>query len=646
MIRAISILTWLTCAALPCLAATPPAAQLLPADTLGLISVPDWDKAFRAWTESAYGKLWADPAMKPFRDKVIQGWKDDFEGPLEKRLGIRLADYADLLHGQVSLAYVQNGWGTQPDANPGVVFLLDVKDKQELLKTRLSELKRKWVDAGKVLKTDRIRDIEVSTLIVSSDDLAKAFDRKDAADKPDDDAGDAPSKAKKLEKTEISFGQSGSLLLVSNNAGQIERILARLAGGLAPALAEQGLYETSQGALFRDALGFGWLNFTRIYEVIEKQIKDSAKTAKAGNPLAPRADKVLAASGLSGLKTLGARIASNGDGTSAEVFLNVPAAQRQGLFRLLEIAPKDATPPPFVGADVLKFSRWRVDGQKSWATIETMLTAISPELSGILQMGLQAAGKDADPNFDLKKALIGNLGDDFMSMEKTPAPAGPDKEPVSRSLVLIGSANADQLVQGVKAATGLMPLAGGESNLSEREFLGRKIYSLSLASGPGADEPGGGGAGPAARSLSFASGSGYAALSSDPATLEEYLRTSELRGKPLRDMAGLSEAGQKVGGMNAGSFGYENQALSMRLWLESAKHESAALDKLLALAPIGGKGTGGEEHRNVKTWFDASLMPPFDKISNYFHFFVYSLSSSDAGLSWKAFAPTPPKLKQ
>jgi hypothetical protein len=188
-----------------------------------------------------------------------------------------------------------------------------------------------------------------------------------------------------------------------------------------------------------------------------------------------------------------------------------------------------------------------------------------------------------------------------------------------------------------------MPLAGGEPSVNEREFLGRKIYSLALAPLDGPDDPKGASA---SRTFNFATGGGYAALSGDSGLIEEYLRSNERSANALRDLPGLLEAAQKVGGMGAGLFGYQNQAETIRLWLESSKKENAALDKLLAMSPLaGGKAINAEERKNLTDWLGLSLLPPFEQISKYFHFLVYSLSSSEAGVSWKLYLPAPPRLK-
>ena len=618
----------------------PPAAQLLPADTVALFSVPDWEKGVAYWAQSPQGKLWNDPSFRPFREKLIQRFKDDFAGPFERQSGIRLADYAGLLRGQVTVAVTRNGWGGKPDARPGVLLLADTKDKEEGLKTQLTQLKEKWAAGGKPMRVERIRDLEFTTFILENGTLQESLDKVLPGN--DDETDDAEADAKSSKRTELTVGRSGALLIAGNSVAEIEKVLARLSGGMAPALAEQAVFEANQ-SVFRDALAFAWIHFEKVFETFEKRMNQSPSgddEESAESIMAPRTDKILAATGLSGLKTIAARLGGSPEGTAAELFLSVPEARRKGVFQIVAPQRKDAGPPTFVGADVVKFSRWRVDGQRAWSTIEGMLNAASPELSALLRMGFQAAGKDRDPNFDMKRSLVGNLGDDFILMEKNPRSDALKDLNGPPALFLIGSPDAGELVQGIRAATDLLPLAGGVPEVNQREFLGRKVYSLTLPAPAEPDEPG---PSPDPRHFNFAASGGYAAMSGDVALLEEYLRSTETSVRPLRETAGLNEAAEKVGGMSTGYFGYENQAETVRTWLETAKEESATLDKLLSLAPVAGeKGMAEGEKKTMRAWFDVSALPPYEKVARYFHFIVYSLTVSNEGLSWKLFAPTPP----
>src|SRR5690606_22774720 len=76
-----------------------PAEQLLPDDTIAVLSVPDWKKLTGSYSDSAWGQLWNDAAMKPFRENFYSNFQAEFLEPLEKELGIKLAEYQELLQG-------------------------------------------------------------------------------------------------------------------------------------------------------------------------------------------------------------------------------------------------------------------------------------------------------------------------------------------------------------------------------------------------------------------------------------------------------------------------------------------------------------------------------------------------------------------
>ena len=81
-------------------AAVPPPEKLLPADTLGVITVPDYAKARAAYEANASSQLWRDPAMKPFTEKLMNKVREEFITPLERQLGVKFADYSGLAQGQ------------------------------------------------------------------------------------------------------------------------------------------------------------------------------------------------------------------------------------------------------------------------------------------------------------------------------------------------------------------------------------------------------------------------------------------------------------------------------------------------------------------------------------------------------------------
>ncbi len=605
------------------LSEVPAPEKLLPADTLAVVTVPDYSKAAGSFKGAPMLRLWNDAAMQPFRQKFDAKYKTEVIESMEKELGIRLADYTPLVQGQITFAVIQNGWKGQPDSLPGWVFLLDAKQESTNLTARLSELRKKWTDTGRQIKSEKVRNVEFTTLFIRPDELLK-----------DKAQGAVPEGGKPPKPFEISIGQSDSLLLVGSSLKVLEKVLVRQSGGALPGLNEQSAFEASYQSVFRDSLAYSWGNVALLYDVLSKMATEKSIESPQANPLTPTPAKALMVSGLSGLQTVAVSAMHTPEGNLIALSLGAPAAKREGLLKLIALEAKESSPLPFVPSNVTKFRRWRLDGQKTWNGLETMIAQLSPQLNGILQMSLGALGKDKDPNFDFKKSFIANLGDDIISIQNVPRANSPAELSSPPSLFLIGSPKPDQLVQAIKAATALMPSVTGEG-LKEREFQGRKIYSLPLPSVPNQS--------PAPpRAFLFAASASYVAMSADNAMIEEYLRSSDTTSKPLRETAGLAEAAQRVGGFAVGMFGYDNYLETMKSMFELFKAGGGSIEKLLADAPLGGRTDVDE---NLKEWFDFALLPPFEKVEKYFYYTVFAGGADERGFSARLFLPTPPKLK-
>jgi hypothetical protein len=616
-------------------AAVPPPEKLLPSDTLVVLTVPDWTKARAAYDQNATSQLWRDPSMKAFREKLMKKIQDEWITPLERQVGIRFADYAGIAQGQATLAIVQNGWQGKKEPEPAWLLLIDARDKGGQLKTNLAEVRKKWTDAGKKSKTDKIRDVEFTTFILSDADLAKTLGEKpDKSDKSDEKppAGDLAKKP-----TEIIFGQSDSLLIAGDSPKVLEKILARLSGGQVTALGEEAAFDSNYQARFREAIAYGWVHARPLIEIFTREAAAEQKNRNQDpDSDMPDPSKIMSVTGVGALRTVAFALKEAPDGSFAEFHVGVPESGRAGIFKILAAEAKESTPPPFVPADAVKFQRWRIDMAKGWATLEKMVTDMMPQAGGALNLMFQTVGKDKDPNFDLKRELFGNLGDDLITFQKNPKGTSLAELSSPPSLYLIGSANAEKLAAALKLIATLLPQP--MNAVKEREFLGHKIYSLSL--GPGFNPDGTPGP---ERTLNFTAGGGYLALSTEDAILESHLRSNENPVKPLRESPGLADAAQKVGGMNTGFFGYENSSETMRVTLEALKKNGDALERMLGFTPLG--PVLSKDGGKLKDWVDFSLLPEFNAIAKYFYLTVYSGSVGADGLSYKFYTPTPPQLK-
>jgi len=616
--------------ATPVRSAIPPAENLLPSDTLLLITVPDFSTLRAAGRQSPQWLFWNDPAMKPFHDKFMARWNEQFIAPLERDLGVKLSDFTDLPQGQLTFAVTQNGWTGGDDPMPGVLLLLDARGKSDLLKTNLAALRKKWTDAGKPMHNETICGIPFSVVPLSSNDipatLAGVFPKR----RPVQELGKVN---KPPSSGEIVVGQFESLLIVGSSLKAVEPVATRLTGGALPPLADNALFAADRLAQFRDApLHYGWLNAKTLFDVLV-HITPPEPNPEAPSPVPPIPwDKILGASGLTGLKSASFSYRESHDGSQLNFYLAVPEAGRQGIFKIIAAAPKDANPPVFVPADAVKFWRWRMDGQKSWAALEKMLSDISPAWLNSLNSAIliaNATAQQKDPNFDVLKNLIGNLGDDWINYQKAPAGSPPADLNSGPSLFLFAAVNPDQALLAIKNVVSLT--SSQENAPAPRDFLGRKIYTIALRSPR-----------PSARSLYCTASGGYVALTTDVSMLEAYLRNADSKVRPLREAAGLADAAQHVGGAGSGLFAYENQREDMRESFLALKN-SAKDTSSGGANPFSGLPFVSPE-KIFTEWMDFSLLPDFDKVSKYFYFSVSSGSVTADGLSFKVFAPRPPQM--
>lgn len=596
-------------AALSLSAAVPPAPQLFPNDTVLLLSVADWAGAKSTMSAAPLGQLWADPAMRPFREDVEKKVIAKFIGDLEKDLGIKTDEYLPLLQGQLSFAVIRGDWNlANPDSSAGNVLVLDAKDKAAELKTKLEEARKKLTDAKKSLKLTKIRDQEFSTVIIEP----KA---PEGEDKEDEDEKE-PAK-----KVEITFGQVDSALVLGDSQPALEKVVARLTGGTVPTLSEVGAFQSSEAAMnFRQSLVYGWVHVAPIFNLIEGELSKAGGGVTALG-IEPR--RAVQALGLKGLKSLAVAAQQNGECARLDFGLAIPEAERAGLFKLLAVEAKECAPPPFVPADAVDFRRMRLNGPKTWANLEAIVQQVSPQLGGMLQMSLGAMGKDKDPNFDFKKAFIGNLGDDYISYVKAPKGRSADELANPPTLTLLGAVKAEELVNGIKALSSLLPT--GPEELKEREFNGKKITSLPMPSTDPKKKP---------TLLEIAPHGGYLAISDDPGLLEQFLRSSDGGGKSLRENPVMIESAQKVGGMSAGLFGVQDQRESLRGTWEAMR--SGSLNK----PPGAVRGPDGNPP-SADEFADFKLLPPFDQVAKYFGINVYAGTWDSQGFQLKQYGPNP-----
>lgn len=605
-------------------AAVPPAENLLPSDTLAFFTVPDFNTLRAASKTSPQMMFWNDASMKPFRDKLVGKFKEQYIAPLEKDLGIKVDDFVSLPQGQLTIGVTVNGSNGHDDVPPGFVLLLDARDKSSLLKTNLARLTKKWNAAGRALHTEKIHGLAFTVVPLTSNDFSAILPKRP----PVSEIGKEPKPEK---PGEIYFTQYQSLLVAGNSAKVMEAVAAHLTGSGAPAIASDPHFAADKLSQFRDSpLYYGWFNAAKFFSVLagSNSDEDDADAMSVMPRFSP--SKILAATGLDQVKSASFVLRERPDGSTATLHVTAPESARSGLLKMLTLPSKTAGIPMFVPADATKFTRVRLDGKQLWAELQKMVGAISPQglasLNAVIDMANTFAQRK-NPAFDLRTYLFNNLGDDFITYQKPPV--GDTLADLSSppTLILLGVSNPDQAIDGIRTVVSMGASQDGAP--ASRDFRGHKIYTIAQRKSRSVvvDDSS------APNYLYLSSSSGYVAMSKDAGILEEYLRSADGKTRPLRDTPGIAAAAAHVGGMNGGLFSYENQRETMRAAFKVMKNAEDS-DAFMRLFPP-----------SVRDWADFTLLPDYDTVAKYFYLTVLGASSNAGGMTLNVYSPRPPQLK-
>ncbi|MBT4227035.1 MAG: hypothetical protein HOD74_05635 [Verrucomicrobia bacterium] len=574
--------------------ATPPLEALLPAGTVLVLAAPNYASAKKHFKASASGRFWDSAEFKPFLKKLAAGFEANVMAEIEEELAIDFDAFEKMASGSVALAVVP---GQDAGEEPALLLLLDAGRKSVTLRRALSRLERDWK------KDDR----EVSETEIGGVDFTTVSD-------PEGDQ-------------QVHIGRVGAQLFVGTKSAQIEGVLARLNGKGSGTLADNPAFAADHGAVLKGADFYVWANPGAVLPQLLDNLPDGAE-------LGIDFGEVVGALGINGLGTFAMAYSERPSGAHYELFIGLPKANRKGLFSLLETKQADASPPPFVPANVGGFLRWRLNMDAAWKNLEKLLLELSPDVANMVEFTVGLLGKDKDSNFDFKKSFLNNFGDDLILYQMPPKSSALNDIGAGPIVVLVKSPNPDELIKGIGAVPGILPPPLNEAAMLPRRLGDHTVYSFELAEFP---DPSTGEL--VKMELLLAARDGYMAVSTDADLLQMFLDGKTMGSLAKRD--GLATAATSVGGMDSGIFGYQNDRDMVLSTIDTLRDNTDQFDMILSMIPMDDLG-----EVSLGEWLDFSLLPTGSKIAKYFDFTVYGAETNDRGISLKMFSPRPATLKR
>lgn len=600
---------FLFCVVLAISAPLPPAHLLLPSNTLFFVSIPN-AAGFRELTNSTLALLWADPAMKPFTEKFAGKFQANVVAPIDRELGLAMKEIIASARGQVTLAGVLVAGSGNSNPSLALVWILDAKDQSPALARQLNQSRQQWLASGRQNTRQTLQGSEFVTFTITNKLWAVA---------------DTNSLSKQTEikgtnstaRVEVTIGQVDTVFFAATSSKALEALLARRAGVPSAPPALQSWDSSLDAASTPGAHLFAFLNVKMLSDLFFA--KPTLPGAREG--AAPSMTKVFSALGLGDLKSLSLNYQRVKEGERLQFALSIRETERKGLLRMLAFEKHDATPPEFIPSGISKFTRVRINLPKTWAALENTLGSAFPSATGALKLMFDYAGKDKDPSFDIRRELIGHLGNDFITYNRTALTNSADSR-----IYLIGSPEPEKLARAIRIVLSSL----GPPGTHIQQTPGNVGYSVII---PGFGTASSNGLHQTA--WYFGVRTGYLAAAQSRDALEQCLQDKTLE-KPLRQTDRLLKGFNSLGLETPALLGFTDPGDKIRDSFDSLKGGTNLFTTVIKilLAKSGRENELGE-------WVDFRLLPSFNSVSNYFSLAFHGGGSDSEKLYWKIFTATP-----
>jgi len=453
-------------------AATEP-EKVLPDSTLFFFNIKNVSELRDGFGQSQFGRLLADPAIKPLKDsvseKLNQASKD-----LKAKFGVTIDELLTLPQGPAHVAIVSKTGGKIPIA---VLVCADAGKNEKTMTDVMVKATKQAEEANAKVVTESYKGLTLHIIQPPKD-------------------GDKPNPP-------LIWTNSGSVFHIATDVEALKDVISH-ADGRSDSLASVDAFVKSKAKLGTDA-PVGW------FFDINKAIKLAVRTVQAKQGGGQNIEGILDQVGINGLKSAAGTFAFNSGAydSVSKVFFLAPAPT-QGILKLFMMPPTGLRPEPWVPDTVASYQTmsWELDG--AYDALNDLVNAFQPGMLNLLEQ--QLVGPNGGEPISLKKDVFGPLGDRLTLISDFKKPVKEDSQRMLLGIALDDSKAFTNTLTKVLGMTGASP--------TKRDFQGTTIYDFKLPEMPNnnANNPFKNGT----ASLSIAKDTLY--LSTEPALLEATLR--------------------------------------------------------------------------------------------------------------------------
>ena len=484
--RRLALTGCLGLAFIPALATSGRAAEpekTLPDSTLFFFKVKNVAELRESFKQTSFGRLLADPAMKPLKDdtaaKVADASKD-----LKAKLGVTIGELLSLPQGAATAAVVSK-------ADPKMPVALLISADAGSNAAKMTEVMTKSTDQAKEA------DAKVGTESFKGLTLHIIQPPKE---------GDKPAPP-------LVWTNAGTVFHIATDVDALKDAISH-ADGRSDSLASVDAFAKSKAKLGEAPVSW-FLDINKAIKLLVK-VGQAAQAGGAGQNL----EAMLQITGINGLKAACGTFEFNtGAYDSLSKLYFLAPAPTQGILKLFMMPPTTLRPEPWVPANAATYYSlsWDLDG--AFNGLNDLVNQFQPGMLQVLQQ--QLVGPNGGEPIDLQKDIFGPLGNRLTVVTDFKKPI---KEDSQRFLFGVAVTDTKKFQASLNK---IIEIAGGAP--AKRDFQGTTIYDFKLPEMPA----GGGDNNPlkdGTASVAIAKDTFF--LASDPTLLESVLRSG---GSPLAD---------------------------------------------------------------------------------------------------------------
>ncbi len=568
--------------------ATTPPENVLPDSTFAFLKVDNAQALRQAFTQSQFGQLWADPAMKAWKDDLVE--KIDESGkPLKEKIGVTIRELLEIPQGAISLAVV----GRDDPKNPAAVLIsADAGKNAETMTKVLTHATQQGEQKGVKVSTETFQG---STLhLVQFPDAKIDVANKAKAERP------VPP---------LIWTNQGSVFTFSSNVEALKDVLSH-SKGRDDSLAKNESYVQSRKKLGANAQVVWFVDIARV-------LKLAAQTpgAQAGGGQGPQIEGIIEATGLKSLKAAAGSFALNsGSYDSLSKLIILSPGPAQGVLKVFTMPRVNLRPEAWVPASVASYQSVSWDLDSAFTAINDLVNMFQPGVLNVLEQ--QLVGPNGGEPLSFQKDLFGPIGDRMTFVTDYKKPITADSQ---RLLVGIALEDAKAFQNSLNK---IIALANGAPK--KRDFQGTTIYDFAIPNMPNA---GAGNVNKIKGPISLVISKNTLFVSSEPTFLEQVLRGG---GSSLADSSAFQAVAKEIP-ESTSSLSYTRPEEQARLSYDMIKN--GQFEKALQSAAMA----GGPDISKFGKFIDKDKLPDFSVFAKYLsQGGGYGVMEED-GLTWTGF---------